>query len=236
MDETAAVARAEQLWRNGRRAQALELLKLRVRRAPDESAARLALAGLYRELGAPDQAGRWGIVFADWTTPLERDRLARLLGASGVRVADVPEFLALPSHSFPDRYAEVLEEAERYRERYRVTSFSRDFRPPAENWQAVGAFGTWGVALAGGLVVVLVVWAGAVLGASMVGFARWSSLVLAAVLAVGCALAGWDALRDRRRTVGAAWLAGALLLSVGVALATSVGVANGGVLRLAWEG
>ncbi|PWC05133.1 hypothetical protein DCE94_02165 [Agromyces badenianii] len=56
----------------------------------------MALAELYRELGCPDQAGRWGIISEGWTTEYEQDRLARLLAASGVPRQSTREFLRVP--------------------------------------------------------------------------------------------------------------------------------------------
>ncbi|MFT2690696.1 hypothetical protein [Clavibacter zhangzhiyongii] len=65
-------------------------------RGPRDGDARLALAELYRELIAPDQAGRWGIGVPGWTTEVERDRLARMIAHSGIGDHEIPAFLALP--------------------------------------------------------------------------------------------------------------------------------------------
>jgi hypothetical protein len=62
---------------------ALNLLRVHAERDHPPFATRRALAELYRELGAPDQAGRWGIVIEGWTTERERDRVARV-GCVGV--------------------------------------------------------------------------------------------------------------------------------------------------------
>ncbi|PWC07223.1 tetratricopeptide repeat protein [Mycetocola zhujimingii] len=95
---------AARLWSVGKRRDALALLKAAVRANPDDLPLRLALAELYREMNSPDQAGRWGIVIEGWTTPVERDRLARMLAPVGIPRDDLVEFLALtgPVESYPD--------------------------------------------------------------------------------------------------------------------------------------
>ncbi|MEW5096002.1 tetratricopeptide repeat protein [Clavibacter michiganensis] len=60
-DDPDAPTRARLLWDEGDRAEALALLKEHLREDPHDGDARLVLAELYRELIAPDQAGRWGI-------------------------------------------------------------------------------------------------------------------------------------------------------------------------------
>jgi hypothetical protein len=75
----------------------LEMLKRALHDDPLSLDARLALAAAYRELGLPDQAGRWGALTDGWATEIERDRFARLLGASGVGKSEIRSFLLLPS-------------------------------------------------------------------------------------------------------------------------------------------
>lgn len=94
--------RARQLVSVGKTLKAIGHLKSAVRAHPDATPLRLTLAGLYRELGYPDQAGRWGIAIDGWTSALERDRLARLLASSGVARHDVTRFLALPAKDLAD--------------------------------------------------------------------------------------------------------------------------------------
>ena len=93
--ESELIAEASLAWDDRRRSDALKLMRTAVQKEPSLLAVRLALAERYREMGHPDQAGRWGIVFNDWTTDIERDRLARLLGSSGVAERDVVRFLSL---------------------------------------------------------------------------------------------------------------------------------------------
>jgi hypothetical protein len=102
MTETELLEEASYAWDDGRRSEALQLLKFAVRQDPSRLTVRRALAERYREMGHPDQAGRWGIVFDGWTTDFERDRLARLLAASRVSEAQTPQFLALDQHEFPE--------------------------------------------------------------------------------------------------------------------------------------
>ena len=75
----------------------LDALKRAVRAAPTNAAARLALAEVYRELGMPDQAGRWGALSDGWATDVELDRFARQLGASGIGPDNIRPFLLLPA-------------------------------------------------------------------------------------------------------------------------------------------
>lgn len=83
---------------------------------------RLALATAYRELGCPDQAGRWGALSEGWATPMEVDRFARLLGASGVGPREVRSFLLLPpSAEQPASVADLVSgQAEEYRLRFGI--------------------------------------------------------------------------------------------------------------------
>lgn len=90
------IERARALAASGNFRAALNLLRETATREGPPYSSRLALAELYRELGCPDQAGRWGIVSEGWTTEYERDRLARLLAASGVAEETSREFLRIP--------------------------------------------------------------------------------------------------------------------------------------------
>lgn len=108
------VARARALSRQGNNGAAVALLKARVERERTPGEARRALAEIYREMGAPDQAGRWGIAFDGWTTSFERDRLARALAF----YADPWVFLSLPStESASVDLAEVLAKRKAYSDR-----------------------------------------------------------------------------------------------------------------------
>jgi hypothetical protein len=107
------------------RGQSREAIRVLRREAETDEAPydiRLMLAELYRSLGCPDQAGRWGIVVEGWTTPIERDRVGRLLGASGPPRSWREGLLALPRGT-PDNpdLIEVLEViAPAHRERFRA--------------------------------------------------------------------------------------------------------------------
>jgi len=119
-------SRAARAWHRGDHAEALRLLKSAVRGNPDSLAARRSLAELYRKLGNPDQAGRWGIVFDGWTTALERDRLARLLAASNVDETSAARFLLLPeAGQSPTLAALVSGPVAVYRERFAAREESR---------------------------------------------------------------------------------------------------------------
>ncbi len=102
------VDRARALWDGGRRRDASVELRTRVRKEPGDAVARLLLASWYREVRAPDQAGRWGIALPGWTTARERELLARLIASSGVRDAPLGRFLALPAGERPAELDEVM--------------------------------------------------------------------------------------------------------------------------------
>ncbi|WP_235425899.1 hypothetical protein [Clavibacter michiganensis] len=108
MQRSVTVARARTLWDDGRRREAIVELRTRVRREPGDAVARLLLASWYREVCAPDQAGRWGIALPGWTTARERELLARLIASSGVRDEHLGRFLALPPGERPAELDEVM--------------------------------------------------------------------------------------------------------------------------------
>jgi hypothetical protein len=141
MDETQLLSEAEFAWDDGRTMEAVQLMKLAVKRDPSLLTVRRVLAERYRELGKPDQAGRWGIVFEGWTTDVERDRLARLLASSGVAHGHVVEFLSLPRRGvLPQDIVDLLSgPVERYRHKFDVPVMGTDL-------DGVGCllFGLWG--------------------------------------------------------------------------------------------
>ncbi|CAQ02887.1 MAG: hypothetical protein HDR73_16200 [Clavibacter sp.] len=108
MQTSEAVDRARTLWADGRRRDAIVELRTRVRKEPGDAVARLLLASWYREVRAPDQAARWGIALHGWTTPRERELLARLIASSGVRDEHLGRFLALPAGERPAELDEVM--------------------------------------------------------------------------------------------------------------------------------
>jgi len=108
MQRSETVDRARTLWDDGRRREAIVELRDRVREEPCDAVARLLLASWYREVRAPDQAGRWGIALPGWTTARERELLARLIASSGVRDEHLGRFLALPAGERPVELDEVM--------------------------------------------------------------------------------------------------------------------------------
>ncbi len=108
MQRSEPVDRARALWDGGRRRDAIVELRTRVRKEPGDAVARLLLASWYREVRAPDQAGRWGIALPGWTTARERELLARLIASSGVRDEHLGRFIALPAGERPAELDEVM--------------------------------------------------------------------------------------------------------------------------------
>jgi hypothetical protein len=114
------IDRARELAASGNYRAALNLLREQAVRDQPPYRSRLALAGLYRELECPDQAGRWGIISDGWTSPLEQDRLARLLAASGVPAKSTRVFLRIPHDADdPADLAAVIARVPMYRARWR---------------------------------------------------------------------------------------------------------------------
>lgn len=236
MDEIEAVDRAERMWRAGRCAEALELLKARVRAVPTEESSRRALVRFYRDLGAPDQAGRWAVALGEWATPRERDRTARLLAASRVAPVDLPGFLALPTGDLPAIVVELLPLVDEYRAAFQLSAEERrDAEIPAEDWRVIASVAAWVLSSAVFVFAAVISWAGALLGAAMTDIARWASVASLVLLAAGTALSGWTALSERRRAFASALLATAVLLVLGVVTIIVRAVGDGGAIRFVWE-
>ncbi|MBF4621769.1 tetratricopeptide repeat protein [Clavibacter sp. VKM Ac-2542] len=219
-DDPDAPTRARLLWDEHDRAAALALLKEHLREDPRDGDARLALAELYRELIAPDQAGRWGIAVPGWTTEVERDRLARMIAHSGIKDDEIPALLALPPESaLPEEVAALLPEIERYRAHFadpaRTTRWERKAartraglpHPHAHGvprggraYEVVGAstdYSWWiiGIVFALGLVIV---WVNALFGQPVTALARWAGTATLATMAAAC-LARASVLRTDER-------------------------------------
>lgn len=228
------VERADRLWQKGHRAAAFDLLREQVRRSPSEPTARLALIARYREIGAPDQAGRWGLALEGQTSPFERDRAARLLAGAGLRDRDLPGFLALPSRDLPPGVSELLPLVEHYREHFGQKSPDNE-PPPPNDWREFAALALWSFSVGSAVVAVLIVWAGVVLGARMTAFARWSAVVFLGIAALGCAAQGWWRLRSGGRASGLIWLAIAVITAAALALLIAAAARNSGALLFTWE-
>jgi hypothetical protein len=151
------IERARALAAGGNRRAALTLLREAAERDGAPPRFRLALAELYRELRNPDQAGRWGIVFEGWTTDHERDRLARLLAASGVDEESAEEFLRVPAalDGAADLSA-VLASVPAYRERFQARSVWSPVPALRRGWLArlTGAAAKW-LLFAAGLAAII---------------------------------------------------------------------------------
>lgn len=186
MDEAEAIARAARLWATGRRAAALESLRTRVRRSPGDAEARRTLVGYYRELRAPDQAGRYALAVPGLATPAEQDRAARQFAAAGRGTAAVPGYLALPAGDLPPEVLAFVIAVERLRAERRSAWDAAHAREQPEDDDL--AFAVWALV---GTVVALAVLAGvvgALAGVSVTAFARWSALVVLVAVLVGCAV------------------------------------------------
>ncbi|QHC65516.1 hypothetical protein GSU68_02255 [Rathayibacter sp. VKM Ac-2759] len=233
MDGAAAIERADELWREGRRAAALNFLCAHVRRFPSEQPTRLALITRYREIGAPDQAGRWGLALDGQTSDFERDRAARLLAGAGLLARDLPKFLALPTADLPQQVRDLLPSVERYREQFHREHPENE--PVPEDWRQFAATALWllSAGLAG--VVIVVVWGGALLGVQMTEFARWGGVVYVGVAALGCGAQGWWRLRSGPRARGWLWLVATALVTAGIVFIVATAAQNAGAIKFTWE-
>jgi hypothetical protein len=254
-----APTRARLLWDEGDRAEALALLKEHLRDDPHDTGARLALAELYRELIAPDQAGRWGIAVPGWTTEVERDRLARMIAHAGIEDREIPGFLALPADAIEDpergEVAALLPEVERYRAHFadpaRTTRWERKAArtraglphhpaPRAPDVAEHVSEALWWISGVVLLLGIVVVWMGALLDAPVTALARWTGVLTLAVLAVACVVRAVTLRvvdRDRRGWEAtrvdpdtAPWIIGGVVLTIAVAGLLVEGLRSGGPL------
>ncbi|MFD2340818.1 tetratricopeptide repeat protein [Clavibacter michiganensis subsp. tessellarius] len=253
-DDPDAPTRARLLWDEHDRAAALALLKEHLREEPRDGDARLALAELYRELIAPDQAGRWGIASPGWTTEVERDRLARMIAHSGIADHEIPGFLALPTDA--DLHAEVaalMPAIERHRAEFadparmtkrerkaaRYASTPSSFAYEVADVAADLAWWIIGVVFALGS---LLVWVAALCGQPVTALARWTGTATLATTAFVCLARAYTMRTDerarRRRYPDTApidvdvlpWVSGGILLGLVVAALVGEGVRSGGPL------
>lgn len=235
MDEDPQVAKADALWYRGERTAALALLRARAQERPGDQLVRLALAERYRSIGAPDQAGRWGISVEGWTTAKERDRAARLIAASGVHRSDLASFLALPEGPLPVAVVELLPAIDEYRERFRQAAWERRAEPESERLEAASDItGVIGAIVFA--VTVLGTWAASALNDDATGFARWGSVTTLCAMTLSAAFrsAQWARARRWRRAVGYSAIAVALATVVVGLIADAV--AHDGAIVFRWEG
>ncbi|MDQ0742737.1 hypothetical protein QFZ62_000045 [Clavibacter sp. B3I6] len=186
MDEAEAIARAARLWQSGRRAAALESLRARVRRSPGDAEARRTLVGYYRELRAPDQAGRYALAIPGLATPAEQDRAARQFAAAGRGTAALPGYLALPGGDLPTEVLAFVIAVERHREQRRSAWAAAHAREQPEDDDL--AFAVWALVGTSVALALLAGVVGALAGVPVTGFARWSALVVVVAVLVGCAV------------------------------------------------
>jgi hypothetical protein len=235
MDEAEALARADLLWRSGRRDAALQSLRARVQRLPDESGPRAALVARYRELGAPDQAGRFGAVVPGLTTPHERELAARQFAASGAPVASLPDHLALPARALTDDLLGLLVSVEHHRRSIR----ERTVATPSQERDSRREDAAIGFAVASAvlfLIGVVVIWAGALLDAPVTQIARWASVGSLVLFAIACGIQAWRRAAARRAAAASRWSVAAVLLSLGVVRLVALGLSHGGAIVFTWEG
>ncbi|MGU3408983.1 hypothetical protein ACLBWP_02655 [Microbacterium sp. M1A1_1b] len=234
MQEHEVVRRAAELWDKGGRAAALTLLRDHLREDPQARQVRLALVERYRELGAPDQAGRWALAVSGLATSVERDRAARLLAASGVARDDLRAFLALPTDTpLPDEVDGLMADVDRYREQFGADMLDRTGGRGDRFGDALESTGL--VVVCAWLATVVIVWGGTVLGAHLTEFARWATTAALASCAVFCGVMVVRRSIGPQRRSAIVWGAAAVVLAAAVVRLVSLGVVGDGVIRFAWE-
>ncbi|OUE27892.1 hypothetical protein [Clavibacter michiganensis] len=222
MDEAEAIARADRLWESGRRAAALESLRTRVRREPADAGVRRALVGRYRELGAADQAGRYGLAIGGLTTRRERQLAARQFAASWTGTAGLADFLALPAGDLPSEVLDLVVEVERLRQERRL-AWGTDHAGTGDADDISFAF--WAVT---GTLLVLSLLAAVVVdlaGAPWTALARWIAVAVVAVMLIGCGLERRRAVRSRLVAAAEGWGMAAVVLALGLACLVAAAVA-----------
>ena len=223
----------DRLWAAGDHRAALALLRERLRADPTNAQARRALVERYRELGHPDQAGRWGLPLPEGVTAVERDRAARLLASSGVRPGDLARFLALPLHEpLPPSVVDLLPEVEEHRARMSVRPRRRsaEARRPASPFEerCTDVAEALVVVVAGCLVLAFVAAVATWVGAPLHDLVLWSELAALTVAAVGAAVRGVGALGSRRPLGATRWATTAAALGFVVAMCMLQAVETGG--------
>lgn len=231
------IQRAAERWASGAHADALASLRTRVRAAPAALDVRLALVDRYRELGAPDQAGRWGLAVPGLTTPEEQDRAARLFAASGVDESELATFMALPEGSaLLAEVVALLPEVDRYREVFQQKAFGRrqdelrseDPLGDAMEGVLIAIGGSW-------LVSLVIVWGGSILGAQLTGFARWATVLSLALCGLFSGMMAFRCGSERRPWAAVGWGAACLALFFGVLRLLALATEHDGAIRFAWE-
>lgn len=221
MDKT---ERARALAAGGNHRAALHLLRELATREGPPYRSRLALAELYREMGCPDQAGRWGIISDGWTTEREQDRLARLLAASAVPKQSIREFLRVPRDvENPADLQAVVATVPSYRTRFGQRSDWNQIVIPGERAARLArAAAKWLVylAVAAAVVTMIGVFQQALTGGDARGWARGGSLVFVALLGAASIAYGLSRSVVRRIWSGFAFAAlGAALFALVIAAA-----------------
>lgn len=211
LDQTA------RLWGVGKHRNALALLKTAVRKDPDATALRIALAEYYREMNCPDQAGRWGIVQVGWTDAVERDRLARLLAPVGIPRDDLANFLLLtgPIEAYPD--LEEVVDGPLAEHVMRRRADAADESPWGERFFTLAAI-SWATTVLVWILAAMVLFVVAVFEiADAPTVARISAACVLVVMAIACWASAAGFLVERKRVGGAVFaIIGAIAMAVAV--------------------
>lgn len=97
----------------GEHRKALTRLKQLVAEHPDREDIRLALAQQYRELGNPDQAGRWGYTIPHGATEYERDMFFRSVKSRNLDSAQLKRELFLDREDeLPTEFVPIVRQVE----------------------------------------------------------------------------------------------------------------------------
>jgi hypothetical protein len=229
MNEAELLEEASYAWDDGRRSDALQLMRFAVQSDPSLLVVRRALAERYREMGNPDQAGRWGIVFDGWTTEIERDRLARLLAASGVSESQTATFLALHHDELPEVVTGILHgSVVKYRSKYERSALTRYADERSDQFSFTDlALLSWGLFAVANVVGSFVTFGFAVFGSVGSAEARVGALFLVGILTNAFVWSAALAIQLRSKTWALVWG----VLAMGAAFTTLLYGVNGWIYR-----
>jgi hypothetical protein len=120
MDSGMTISYARAAVADGRTRDALDTLRSRLRANPDEVDVRQELAEMYRTMGHPDQAGRWGSLLPGWSTLAEGNAFIHAFITPDIDEQRVEQLVAMPrGASLPPGIEKLVRPPNRYYRRFR---------------------------------------------------------------------------------------------------------------------
>jgi hypothetical protein len=120
MDSGITISYARAAVADGRTRDALETLRARLRAHPDEVDVRQELAEMYRTMGHPDQAGRWGSLIPGWSTRAEKNAFIHAFITPDIDEQRVEQLVAMPrGTTLPPGIEKLVRPPNRHYRRFR---------------------------------------------------------------------------------------------------------------------